>query len=188
MQATALDFDIDFDFDPVWHSLGGGACVAAALTLVRIGLDYAFRNGERRLEREDRRHAHQRDAEARLERVLQDRLAEADRRLQRCDQELETERERRFALERECAVLVRAYELLKEQCRRLDTQWGALAGDSRPAIEPRAVAEHGPVDTQVRDHEHEPATAHQIMAQRQYELAGGDVDATHPDLPGSAGR
>src|SRR6266542_669702 len=77
MDATTLDFDVDLD--SVWHSVGGGACVAAAVTLVRIGLDYAFRHGERRMEREDRRGAHQRDAEARLERVLQDRLSGASR-------------------------------------------------------------------------------------------------------------
>src|SRR6185503_9217328 len=101
--------------DPAdWHSLGGGALVAAVLTLVRIGLDYTFRNGERRLEREDRRGAHQRDAEARLERVLQDRLSEADRRLEKCELEIETERDRRVAVERDYAVLVRAYHLLED--------------------------------------------------------------------------
>jgi hypothetical protein len=191
MQAPALDFAIDFDFDPVWHSLGGGACVAAAITLVRIGLDYAFRNGERRFEREDRRRAHQRDAEARLERVLQDRLAEADRRLERCDHELDTERERRFALERECAVLLRAYELLKEQCRRLDTHCGALPGESRPVGEPGAVAEHEPVDAPTPEHERERhrGIAHQITADRQPPgAATGDGDATHPALPGRATR
>ncbi len=114
MDATTLDFDVDLD--SVWHSVGGGACVAAAVTLVRIGLDYAFRHGERRMEREDRRSAHQRDAEARLERVLQDRLSEADRRLERTELEAVTERERRFALEREYAVLTRAYELLRDHC------------------------------------------------------------------------
>ncbi|HEY3057384.1 MAG TPA: hypothetical protein VGL99_00250 [Chloroflexota bacterium] len=114
MDAPTLDFDVDLD--SVWHSVGGGACVAAAVTLVRIGLDYAFRHGERRMEREDRRAAHQRDAEARLERVLQDRLSETDRRLERSELEAETERERRFALERDYAVLTRAYDLLKDQC------------------------------------------------------------------------
>lgn len=111
----ALDLDLDLDLDPVWHSLGGGALAAAVLTVVRLGLDYGFRHGERRLEREDRRGAQQRDAEARLERVLQDRLSEADRRLERCELEMDGERERRVAIEREYAVLVRAYDLLKDQ-------------------------------------------------------------------------
>ena len=110
MDASTLDFDIDLD--SVWHSVGGGACVAAAVTLVRLGLDYAMRNGERRSEREDRRRAHQRDAEARLERVLQDRLCEADRRLERVELEADAERERRCALERDYAALKQAYELL----------------------------------------------------------------------------
>jgi hypothetical protein len=104
------------DFDPLWHTLGSGACVAAVLTLVRIGLEYAFRHGERRLEHEDRRRAHQRDAEARLERLLQDRLSDADRRLERSQLEVETERERRCALERDYAALLRAYELLEDGC------------------------------------------------------------------------
>jgi hypothetical protein len=106
---------LDLDLDPDWHSLGGGALVAAVLTLVRIGLDYCFRHGERRLEREDRRGALERDAEARLERVLQDRLSEADRRLERCELEVDSERARRVAIERDYAVLQRAYELLQDQ-------------------------------------------------------------------------
>jgi len=113
---TTPHLDFDLDFDPLWHTLGSGACVAAALTLVRIGLDYAFRHGERRLEHEDRRRAHQRDAEARLERLLQDRLSEVDRRLERCQLEVETERDRRCAIERDYAALLRAYELLEEHC------------------------------------------------------------------------
>jgi hypothetical protein len=107
--------DLDLDLDPDWHSLGGGALVAAVLTLVRIGLDYTFRNSERRLEREERRGAQQRDAEARLERILQDRLSEADRRLERCELEMDGERARRVAIEREYAVLLRSYELLQDQ-------------------------------------------------------------------------
>jgi hypothetical protein len=116
MDATQLDL-ADFDLQPIWHSLGSGAAIAAAVTLVRLGLEFAIRHNERRLEHEDRRRAHQRDAEARLERLLQDRLSEADRRLERCELDMDTERERRFAIERDYAVLRRAYELLEERCR-----------------------------------------------------------------------
>ena len=70
------------DADAFWRSLGGGAAVAAALTLVRLLIEYRLRGHERRIEHEDRRRRQQADAEARLERVLQDRLAEADRRLE----------------------------------------------------------------------------------------------------------
>jgi hypothetical protein len=86
------------DSDFVWHSIGGGAIIAAALTFARILLDYTMRGADRRMERDERHNMRQRDAEARLERVLQDRLAEADRRL-----------------EREHLLLLQAHELLKEQ-------------------------------------------------------------------------
>ena len=86
------------DNDFLWHSIGGGAIIAAALTFARLLLDYAARGTDKRQERDDRRSTYQRDAEARLERVLQDRLAEADRRL-----------------EREHVLLMQAHELLKEQ-------------------------------------------------------------------------
>jgi hypothetical protein len=74
------------DNEVVLHSVAGGVIVAAALTFARLLLEYGFRGGERRIEHEDRRRSQQRDAEARLERVLQDRLAEADRRLERLQQ------------------------------------------------------------------------------------------------------
>lgn len=86
------------DPDFLWHSIGGGAILAAALTFARLLLEYTARGTDKRHEREDRRTTYQRDAEARLERVLQDRLAEADRRL-----------------EREHLLLMQAHELLKEQ-------------------------------------------------------------------------
>lgn len=86
------------DADFLWHSLGGGAILAAALTFARLLLDYGARGMDKHHEREDRRGIYQRDAEARLERVLQDRLAEADRRI-----------------EREHLLLMQAHELLKEQ-------------------------------------------------------------------------
>src|SRR5215472_12982639 len=97
------------DPDFFWHSLGGGAVIAAALTLARLIVDYIIRTTELRRDREDRRRAQQRDAEARLERILQDRLAEADRRLERCDAELVAERVRSANLERE---LLRAQQTL----------------------------------------------------------------------------
>ncbi len=86
------------DADFLWHTIGGGAIIAAALTFARLLLEYTARGADRRQDRDDRRSAYQRDAEARLERVLQDRLAEADRRL-----------------EREHLLLMQAHELLKEQ-------------------------------------------------------------------------
>jgi hypothetical protein len=86
------------DPDLLWHSLGGSAIIAAALTLARLLFDHYVRGIERRLERDERHSLHQRDAEARLERMLQDRLAEADRRL-----------------EREHVLLLQSHELLREQ-------------------------------------------------------------------------
>ena len=103
------------DSDFFWHSVGGGAIIAAALTLARLLLDYSLRGGERRLEHDDRRRAQQRDAEARLERILQDRLAEADRRLERCDLELHAERVRSASLEQELLRVQQAHDLLKAQ-------------------------------------------------------------------------
>ena len=102
---------VDSDF--LLHSIGGGAIIAAALTLARLLLDYGLRGGERRSELDERRRAQQRDAEARLERILQDRLAEADRRLERSDAELRDERVRAAALEHELACLRQAYDVLR---------------------------------------------------------------------------
>jgi C4-dicarboxylate-specific signal transduction histidine kinase len=101
------------DSDFLWHTLGGGAIITAALTLARLLLDYGMRGGERRLDVDERRRAQQRDAQARLERVLQDRLAEADRRLERSDAELRDERVRSAALEHELVCLRQAYDLLR---------------------------------------------------------------------------
>jgi hypothetical protein len=119
MDTSHIDLGFGFDqadLSPIWHNLGSGACIAALVTLVRLGLEFVVRHGERKQEQEDRRRTHERDAEARLERMLQDRLSEADRRLERCELEIDTERDRRVAVEREYAVLVRAYELLEERC------------------------------------------------------------------------
>ena len=101
------------DSDFLWHTLGGGAIITAALTLARLLLDYGLRGGEHRLDAAERRRAQQRDAEARLERVLQDRLAEADRRLERSDADLRDERVRSAGLERELVCLRQAYDLLR---------------------------------------------------------------------------
>ena len=103
------------DSDTLWHSVAGGAIIAAALTFARLLLESGARGGERRIEQEERRRRNQRDAEARLERILQDRLAEADRRLDRCEMDLQAERLRGVAVEYEHARLVQAHELLKEQ-------------------------------------------------------------------------
>jgi hypothetical protein len=103
------------DSDVFWHSLGASGIIAAALTLARLLLDYGMRGGERRAERDERSRTRQRDAEARLERILQDRLAEADRRLERCDFELRAERVRNATLEHELLRLQQACDLLKAQ-------------------------------------------------------------------------
>ena len=107
------------DSDFFWHSIGGGAILAAALTLARLLLDYGFRGAEDRSAKDERRHAHQRDAEARLERVLQDRLAEADRRFERCDAELQAERVRSGRLEHELLRTQQAFEVLQVQYANL---------------------------------------------------------------------
>lgn len=99
----------------VWHSVAGGAILTAAFALARLLLDYGMRGGERRIEQDERRGRQMRDAEARLERILQDRLAEADRRLERCDADLRAERVRSASLETELLRVHQAYELLKVQ-------------------------------------------------------------------------
>jgi C4-dicarboxylate-specific signal transduction histidine kinase len=116
------------DSDFLWHSIGGGAIIAAALTLARLLLDYGFRGGERRAERDERRQARERDAEARLERILQDRLAESDRRLERCDGELRAERVRSAGLEQDLRRLQQAHELL-------ELEYAALLGRCLPVAE-----------------------------------------------------
>ena len=101
------------DADFLWHSIGGGAIIAAALTFARLILEYSARGVDRRSERDERHTMRQRDAEARLERVLQDRLAEADRRL-----------------EREHLLLLQAQELLKEQYAALQVDRIRLLQDA----------------------------------------------------------
>ena len=114
------------DPETLFHNLGAGAIIAAALALARLLLDYGFRGGERRLEHDERRSRQQRDAEARLERVLQDRLSEADRRLERSDLEAHAERVRSATLEREHARLVQAHELLRDQYAVLQAEYATL--------------------------------------------------------------
>ena len=115
------------DPDALWHSLGGGAIIAAALTFARLLLDYGSRAS-------DRRRGEQRDAEARLERVLQDRVAEADRRLERCELDLNAERGRRAALEHEHAMLLQAHARLKEQCAWLVAELAAQSTQASQAL------------------------------------------------------
>jgi hypothetical protein len=110
------------DADAFWRSLGGGAAIAAALTLVRVLVDYRLRGNERRVEHEERRRRQQADAEARLERVLQDRLADADRRLEHFALDLSAERLRCGTLEHEHALLQQAHALLKEQHASLQAE------------------------------------------------------------------
>jgi hypothetical protein len=110
------------DSGSFWQSLGGGAAVAAALTLVRLWVEYRVRGHDRRAEHEERGRRHQADAEARLERILQDRLADADRRLERVALDLHAERLRCGTLEHEHALLQQAYTLLKEQHTALQAE------------------------------------------------------------------
>jgi hypothetical protein len=112
------------DSGSFWQSLGGGAAVAAALTLVRLWIEYRVRGHERRTEHEERGRRQQADAEARLERVLQDRLADADRRLERFASDLQAERLRCGTLEHEHALLLQAHTLLKEQHAGLQAEHG----------------------------------------------------------------
>src|ERR1700704_3905140 len=114
------------DPDFFWHSLGGGAIVAAALPFGRLLLEYGSRGGERALEPADRRQSQQRDPEARLERILQDRLADADRRLERYEQDVSAERVRCATLEHEHARLQHAHELLEQAHELLQQQYASL--------------------------------------------------------------
>jgi hypothetical protein len=101
------------DPDFLFHALSGGALITAAVAVARLLLDYIVRGGERGADHQERRLRQDRDAEARLERILQDRLAEADRRLERSDAELRAERARADALEHDLSRLQQAYELLR---------------------------------------------------------------------------
>src|SRR4051794_36976121 len=110
------------EFDSVWHAVGGGALVAAILTIARMLLEHGLRHRDRSLDQAERRGAFERDAEARLERLLQDRLSDSDRRLERCQidlercqQELIDERERRVLVERERAVLASQWVMMLQQ-------------------------------------------------------------------------
>ena len=91
---------MNWNSDFWWHTLGGGALLTAAVTLARLIFDYAIHRG------------HQREAEARLERLLQARLADADRRLDRSEAELHKERLRATRLEHELACLRQRYDAL----------------------------------------------------------------------------
>jgi hypothetical protein len=151
------------DPDTLWHTVGAGAILAAALTLARLLLDYGFRGGERRLEHDERRRAQQRDAEARLERLLQDRLSDADRRLERCELEAQAERVRGASLAGEHARLVQAHELLKEQYAILQADHAALLrrqrllADELDTLRCRSVGEIGPSSLPAMPRPSEPA-------------------------------
>jgi hypothetical protein len=140
---------MDFDLDPdsVLHNVGGGAVVAATVTLVRLGLDYGLRRSSRRIDHEDRERSFHRDAEARLERVLQDRLSEADRRLDRCEFEIGAERARRAALQHHHATLSLAHDALKEQYGVLRNEHALLLSQHRLLVE---QLEQQPVTAQRR--------------------------------------
>ncbi|MBV9329851.1 MAG: hypothetical protein JO352_39625 [Chloroflexi bacterium] len=109
--------------DFLWNALGGGAIlsalITATLTLARLLVDSGLRTRERRIEQAERRQRQDRDAEARLERILQDRLADADRRLERADAELRAERVRAATLEHDLLRVQQAYELLRVECASL---------------------------------------------------------------------
>jgi hypothetical protein len=118
----------------LWHSLGGGALIACALTLVHLLLDYGMRASERRGDRDERRRAQRRDAEARLERVLQDRLAASDRRLERSDADLRAERVRVAVLEQDLLRVQQAYELLSLEYATLKGATDQSASRREPSL------------------------------------------------------
>jgi hypothetical protein len=106
---------MDTKLEPLWGSLGGGALVAAVLTIVRLLVEYALRHRDRRLDQAERRGAFERDAEARLERLLQDRLSEADHRYAVLVQLHERLKDQYASLHAEHAVLVTEYRILLQQ-------------------------------------------------------------------------
>jgi hypothetical protein len=124
------------EIDSLFYAAAGGAILAAALTFGKLLLDYGLRGGEGRREAEDRHRRLQRDAEARLERILQDRLADADRRLDRYELELMSEHIRCATLEREHTRLQQAHESLQEQHRQLQ------ADHARLSRRPRLASDH----------------------------------------------
>ena len=142
------------DADSFWRSLGDGSLIAAALTVARLLLETILRRGDRRHDREERSRHQQRDAEARLERLLHDRLAEADRRLERCDLELQAERVRCGTLEHEHARLQHAHVVLNEQYAILMAENARLLRQQRRPTahhaETHQAAETQPADTQSR--------------------------------------
>jgi len=113
------------DPDFFWHTLAGGTILATAVTFARLLLDYAVRGVDRRADPYARHDRRQRAAEARLESLLQDRLAEADRRL-----------------EREHLLLLQAHELLKEQHLALQAERARLpkSGATERARPPKSGA------------------------------------------------
>jgi C4-dicarboxylate-specific signal transduction histidine kinase len=119
------------NLDLIWHSLGGGAIVAAGLTLVRVLVEYGFRRRERDDQQAERRRLDQRDADARLERQMQERLSEAALRLERYEQEISAERDRRTSLERDYLLLQQAHHLLNDQFGALQTDHALLIGEHR---------------------------------------------------------
>ena len=128
---TPRRMDFELDPDAALHSVGGGAVIAATVTLVRLGLDYGFRRHGRRLDADERERTFNRDAEARLERVLQDRLSEADRRLDRCEFQIDAERARRAALQHDHAALSLAHDALREQYGVLRSEHAMLLSQHR---------------------------------------------------------
>jgi hypothetical protein len=117
--------------DLIWHSLGGGAIVAAALTLVRVVVEYGFRRREHRDQQVERQRIDKRDADARLDRQMQERLSEAAIRLERYEREIGAERDRRTALERDYLLLQQAHHLLNDQFGALQTDHALLIGEHR---------------------------------------------------------
>lgn len=87
------------DYSSLLQSLAGGALITAGLTLAQLLFEYANGSAKRAADQRDRRFIEQRDADIRLERVLQDRLADADRRLDRLQQTQDLLLERYAALE-----------------------------------------------------------------------------------------
>jgi hypothetical protein len=116
------------DMDPVLQAFGGGAALAAAFALVKLVLDGTGRRGDRLLDLEERSRGHERDTEQRFERVLQDLVDRAERRVQQQADAFAAEQARRLALEHECSELRASQVELETDYARLWALTHSLLG------------------------------------------------------------
>jgi len=128
----------DLDIDTLLHGLGGGAALAAAIALARLVVEFLIRRSDRGFDEDDRRRGHLRDAESRVERILQERLAQADRHLDRAAADVELERAQRASVERDYALLEQAHQLLQQHYAMLLREHRRAEG--RPDHQDRTAA------------------------------------------------